>query len=399
MDPENQVSEEDDLSPPDVKASLPPDELKALVIQNLENQGFIINKNKMMPPPMGDKEHLRQLHLYSVEHARLKAKKRMFRYEKRLIQRIAKGSEINVSQMKPRLVAVTPGSHEEWLFRYAALHWSIPVSSGYGRRLRFLVIDEYNEKLIGIIGLGDPVYSLGDRDRWIGWNEETHKEKLHYVMDAFALGAVPPYSNLLCGKLVAMLCASVEVQEAFTTKYQGKKSRILDKELDPRLALITTTSALGRSSIYNRLRFEKESIFQRVGMTRGSGEFHFSNGIYSALSTFALENCATTSKQAKWGGGFRNKREVIQKSLSALGLSGKWRYHGVQREIFAVPLASNTQAFLNGEDEEPHFFERSMAQLSDFFVERWMKPRSGNDTSYREFDPQSWLLWPDDDVE
>ena len=39
--------------------------------------------------------------------------------------------------------------------------------------------------------------------------------RLRNVMDAFVLGAVPPYRELLCGKLVAMLAASDEVRDAF----------------------------------------------------------------------------------------------------------------------------------------------------------------------------------------
>lgn len=39
----------------------------------------------------------------------------------------------------PKLVVVKPESEHELLFRYACLHRSIPVSAGYGRRLRFLV--------------------------------------------------------------------------------------------------------------------------------------------------------------------------------------------------------------------------------------------------------------------
>jgi hypothetical protein len=103
---------------------------------------------------------------------------------------------------------VKPKSDDELLFRYACAHWSIPVSSGYGRRLRFLVKDESNGKLIGLFGLGDPVYSMRARDEWIKWDSSAKKERLYNVMDAYVLGAVPPYASLLCGKLVAMLVLS-----------------------------------------------------------------------------------------------------------------------------------------------------------------------------------------------
>ena len=102
-------------------------------------------------------------------------------------------------------------------------------------------------------------------------------------MDLFVLGAVPPYSYLLCGKLVALLATSQAVQKAFSHRYHGRQSCISRKPLDGRLALLTTTSALGRSSLYNRLRYRELPAFRSVGFTRGFGDFHFSNGIYGDL--------------------------------------------------------------------------------------------------------------------
>ena len=189
--------------------------------------------------------------------------------------------------MRPRLVVVRPDSEDELPFRYARLHWSVPVSAGYGRRLRFLVCDEYNEKLIGLFALGDPVFSLGPRDRWIGWDAKQKRARLQCVMDLFVLGAVPRYPQLLCAKLVALLATSSEVQQAFHKEYHGKRSFIRRKALDGRLALLTTTSALGRSSLYNRLTYRGQPVFQSVGFTHGSGEFHFSNGFYEDLREYA----------------------------------------------------------------------------------------------------------------
>jgi hypothetical protein len=128
--------------------------------------------------------------------------------------------------IQPSLVEVNPDSEDELLFRYVSLHWSIPVSKGYGRRLRFLVVDQANDKLIGIIGLGDPVIALAARDKWIGWDRNTRHERLRYVIDAFVLGAVPPYSYLLCGKLIALLAASSDVRSRFFNKHRKRHSLI-----------------------------------------------------------------------------------------------------------------------------------------------------------------------------
>jgi hypothetical protein len=78
------------------------------------------------------------------------------------------------------------------------------------------------------------VFSVKARDEWVGWTVEKRRERLKHVMDAFILGAVPPYSYLLGGKLVAMLAASNEVRQAFREKYRGQA--VDDQRLPPRRA-------------------------------------------------------------------------------------------------------------------------------------------------------------------
>lgn len=362
-------------------------------MRSLRRQGFSVNGRIVLPPGDLSKEAVRRLHEAAVEHRREHCKEGLVRYEKDLLSHIASGREVLPENVSPRLVEVEPGSKEELLFRYAGLHWSIPVSSGYGRRLRFLVTDEQNGKLIGLFGLGDPVFSLAARDEWIGWDAEAKREDLHHVMDAFVLGAVPPYSFLLCGKLIAMLTASNEVTDAFTRKYGGRRSLILGRPLDGRLALITTTSALGRSSVYNRLKYGDRLLFQSVGFTKGSGEFHFSNGLYEAISEYALKYCEPTAKQDRWGTGFRNRREVVRKFLAKVELSAEWLYHGIKREIFVVPLAHNAREFLRGGDSRLFWFDQPADNLFEFFRERWLLPRSRNDERYRYWEPGEWALW------
>jgi hypothetical protein len=370
------------------------DRLRELIKRSLRGQGFRLKNGLVLPPQDMGKENLRQLHAHAVEHRIEKAKPRLIGYENELIDYFASGSEVDPEAISPRLVEVTRDSIEELLFRYISLHWSIPVSSGYGRRLRFLVIDQSNQKVMGAIGIGDPVYSMGSRDSWIAWDAATRRSRLQHVMDAFVLGAVPPYSQLLGGKLVAMLAASDEIRQAFKRKYGESQSRIRRKRLDGRLALITTTSALGRSSIYNRLKIQDRFIFEPIGFTRGSGDFHFANGLYREISAYATRYCQPSSKKARWGGGFRNRREVVKKCLVKIGLSTEMVYHGIQREVFAVPLASNVREFLRGEHSRLQWYGYSTDELFQHFRSRWLLPRSKTNDSYKHWDKANWRIWP-----
>lgn len=340
-----------------------------------------------------DKGFLRKLHAGAVQHTIERSREGLERHESRLLSFIASGHEVNPDGIQPRLVEVLPDSEEELLFRYCRLHWTIPVSSGYGRRLRFLVFDDSNGKLIGLFGLGDPVFSLGPRDRWIGWSREAKRRRLQCVMDLFVLGAVPPYSHLLCGKLVALLATSWEVQQAFRRKYAGQRSYIRRQDLDGRLALLTTTSALGRSSLYNRLTYWGAPVFSSVGFTQGFGEFQFINGLYHDIQQFGLARCKATAKHGRWGKGFRNRRELLRKVLPLLGLSRELVYHGVQREIFVAPLAKNTREFLMGEHQRLYAYRRTASELFAWFRQRWLLPRAARDQTFRSFEPETYRLW------
>ena len=368
-------------------------DLRSRIVASLADQGFRISGRSLVPPDALSKGQIRKLHREAAAHNRARSRAGLEKHESRLLTHVANGSDVVPEAVRPALDLVKPGSDDELLFRFARLHWSIPVSAGYGRRMRFLVRDRSNGKLIGIIGLGDPVFGLRPRDEWIGWDYETRRRRLRNVMDLFVLGAVPPYSALLCGKLVAILATSREVIAEFRRKYGGRASYIRQKSFDGRLALLTTTSALGRSSVYNRLRCDGGARYRSVGYTSGSGDFHFCNGFYRDLRQFALEHCDATAKHEAWGNGFRNRRELVRKTLPLLGLSTKLMYHGVKREVFVVPLAENSTAYLRGDDSRLQYYDKGVDDIFEWFKYRWLLPRAKRDRSYRDYRRQEYRLW------
>lgn len=367
--------------------------LRRDILLSLRRQGYLVRNGRVELPVNVTKDDLRRINEMACQRKREEARPRLARHEEHLLRYIAAGYEVLPEKVRPRLVQVQSGTADELLFRYACLHWSIPVSPGYGRRLRFLVMDQSNGKLMGLFGLGDPVYSLRARDHWIGWDVEAKKERLYHVMDAFVLGAVPPYSHLLCGKLVAMLARSDTVRKAFRQRYGGRKSLISGKVRKPYLALITTASALGRSSLYNRIRINGTEYWHRIGTTEGWGEFHFSNGVYADIRAYAERWCEATAKKESWGTGFRNKREVIRKVLSRLDLSTDLGNHGIKREIYGAPLGHDALAFLRGETEYPRFISATETSIWNAFRKRWFLPRAERYADFLAFEPHSYRLW------
>jgi len=369
--------------------------LRDAIIRSLRKQGYSVRRGVIHTPKNPSKDDYRTLNEMAVRKKLEKSGPGVRRYEDRFLAKyIANGWEIEPKEITPRLVLVQPNSEHELLFRYACLHWSIPVSAGYGRRLRFLVLDESNGKLIGLFGLGDPVFAMRARDRWIGWEKEAKAERLYHVMDAYVLGAVPPYSFLLGGKLVAMIVCSNEVRNAFRRKYQGHETLIRKQTRLPYLVLVTTTSALGRSSIYNRLRVNGHQYWVSLGFTQGSGEFHFANGVYDLMRSYVEAYCEPTAKHKAWGDGFRNRREVVRKCLSRLGLSADLIYHGIRRELFAAPLGREALRFLRGEVQRPCFYDWPLSRLFEIFADRWLLGRAERMPQYREYSREQYRLWP-----
>lgn len=368
-------------------------QLRKKILSTLEMQGFVVSDRKIELPEPCSKDTLRKISSFAVEYARERSKGGLKKHEDQLIRFIANGNEITPDSIKPRLLTVEPKSENERLFRYIRLHWSVPVSAGYGRRLRFLVMDESNDKLIGIIGLCDPVYALKARDEWIGWNEEQKKNRLYHVMDAFVLGAVPPYNQLLCGKLIAMLIMAREIRQVFRERYADTESLISGKKREPLLALVTTASAFGRSSIYNRLKIGDHRFMQSVGYTKGSGDFQFYNGAYKDLTLFVKKHCEPSLKHQEWGSGFRNKREIIKKGLKAIGLPGRLAYHNINREIFLSPLAKNAPEFLRGETNVLDDYDVSVDDIYDMFRKRWLIQRATTHSDYKTFSNSEYRLW------
>jgi len=202
------------------------EEVRALVVDHLTELGFVHSGGAFELLGPLTKERIRKLYEGARQAKAEKNRDFLGRYFKELADHFASGGDLDPSRISPVLEIVETGGESARVFRLATLLWSVPVSAGYGRRMRFVVRDAYNGKVIGIFALGDPVFNLKARDQWIGWDSEDRKHRLSHVMDAYVVGAVPPYSLLIGGKLVALLTTCSEVRELHRLKYSGRTSVI-----------------------------------------------------------------------------------------------------------------------------------------------------------------------------
>ena len=350
--------------------------LRSRVLTEMQLAGFVVQASGLLSLPDGDDEKAIARELHSLQRGALLARSAEFilEWEDKVLEWFANGGEVDVDRIKPRVFPVE-SELESAVFRYASLHWSVPVSQGYGRRTRFLVTDETNGKLIGIMALGDPVFNLGVRDRLIEWDQAQRKRRLYNVYDAFVLGAVEPYRQLLAGKLVALCAVSNEIASYLTSKYEGKKTVISKESKSAEPVLVTTTSALGRSSVYNRLAVDGRLVFRSIGFTEGFGHFHFSDELFDELAAFVRSGGAKL-RGHQYGDGPNWRIRTLRAGLESIGLDGDLLRHGIRREVFIAPRGLAWQAVLRGETDELLPFDYPLEYLSGFWRERWAVPRA-----------------------
>ena len=308
------------------------------------------------------------------------------RWWPRLKSSFADGDSLDLQRLRPTLEPVQADQPSGALFRLASLLWSAPVSRGFGRRIRFLVRDERSGALLGLIGLTDPVFNLKARDDAVGWTGEMRRHRLVHVMDAFVLGAVPPFNAILGGKLIACLLRTRDVKAAFDLKYGHRPGLISKTQKDARLTAVTTASALGRSSVYNRLSISGRIYLESLGYSSGFGHFHVPENVFQALRRITAAAGREDADAFDFGQGPSWRFRVIRAGLRALELDQSLLHHGVRRELFISRLASNTDAFLCGEEDSPCFPNLESADaVAGAALERWVLPRAARDPVWRNF--------------
>jgi hypothetical protein len=309
-----------------------------------------------------------------------------------LLRWFAQGEEVCPERIAPRLIPADPDRETGFVFRLATALWSVPVSRGFGRRMRFLVVDDHNQKLIGVFALGDPVFNLRVRDSWIGWGVREREQRLVGVLDAYVVGAVPPYSLLLGGKLVASLIGSREVAQEFYRRYGDRSGLISGEQKRARLALVTVTSALGRSSLYNRLRLPGLVELVRIGTTEGWGHFHFPEDIFADLRQLLAMDGHKYAEGYRYGDGPNWRIRVIRVALERIGVDGDLLRHGIAREVFAMPIAANWQQYLQGSEAEAVVCRPTVSDITAASLQRWVVPRAERRPEYRAWTTEDLLV-------
>ena len=339
--------------------------------------------------PGDSKDHIRSMHEAARER-HLADHEKWTRNAWRLRQHFfAEGADLNPDAISPRLIQVV-NTEQQDLFRLARYTWSLPYSRGYGRRLRFLIVDAgHDNAVMAILGLQSPPIDFPLRDKDIDYPPGRKVQMVNQTMDIYTLGAVPPYNHLLAGKLAVYAAASREVREAYQERYSEAVSQIERRILPAHLVMLTTTSAFGRSSLYNRIRYRGREVAQRLGETTGYGNVRLNavRDIYPQIKEFLVQE-GYEERMGFGKGGPKEAWRNITQVMQMLGIKGDDAlHHGIRREAWAIPLAKNAWKYLSGQSRRPVYYQASFDRLAQHWRRRWMLPRSERE---RDGDWRNW---------
>ncbi|QAY91483.1 Druantia anti-phage system protein DruA [Pseudomonas sp. ACM7] len=366
--------------------------LKRKLREHLHSLGFTKTAEGALRAPGNSKDAIRTLHSAQREERLIASENFVTRAGGKLMQYFASGMDVKPEKISPVLERVSSGTWQSDLFRLASMSWSVPVSSGFGRRLRYLVWDQSNGKLMGIIAVGDPVFNLGVRDKFIGWNSEDRGARLVNLMDAYVLGAIPPYNALLGGKLIACLLRSRDIYNDFAKTYGASTGIISQKKKKARLLSIITTSSMGRSSVYNRLKLNGTEYLKSIGYTGGWGHFHIPDWLFMELRDYLRHIDHTYADQHAYGQGPNWRLRTTRAALLALGFKDDLMRHGIQREVFICQIASNATKILQTGKGKPEISSLlSVREIADMALDRWVIPRANNTPDFKYWRPNDLI--------
>jgi len=216
------------------------------------------------------------------------------------------------------------------------------------------------------------------------------------VADLTVCGAIPPYNEVLGGKLVAMLMTSPEVVAEYRRRYGRTRSviassmagRVVRRPAD--LVFIGTTTIYGqRPSQYDRISIPCADgpaggavRYAYLGRTRGLGTFQFGDLTVKAFQEFLRQSSNGLQVNSVFGEGANPRLRKIRDALEELGLpEDELLHHGTPRLVYGVQLALNMRDYLLGRVKRPKYLmpsrlpRKATEGIVRWWFERWLMNR------------------------
>jgi hypothetical protein len=310
---------------------------------------------------MVDKENLKNelLGLRQLTQAEQKSKQ-VIKYGEELIN---ESMEVNPENIKPKLISVD-SKHPLWK-QWKAIEQNVAsfeFRRSPGRNCYFLVVNEYDNKNLGILDVAADFLSLGARDEYVGWDKEQRKKYNRNIANISICVPTRHFGyNLSGGKLLALLGASTEVAEHWKNKYNDD------------LVGVTVTSLYGRGVQYNRLK-----QFKYLGKTKGQGTCQIPDNLYKQCREL-VEEYEGEIKGGCFTRGKNSRINIIRKACKYLDIDAKvLTTHGRERGIYWCDRGDMTHEFLKGETTKYIPKNYSIEELFTYWKETWAYRRLKN---------------------
>lgn len=240
------------------------------------------------------------------------------------------------------------------------------------------------------------------------------------MMELNVCGAIPPYNEILGGKLVALLAMSPQVIDDYQKRYGNRRSEIASRlknedVIRPAdLVFMGTTSLyyVG-SSQYNRVKIPSEIFengypveWKKMGMTVGFGTMHISKATSMSFNEVISADRGYNHFNHVFGEGASPKMRLMVQAIRYLlecsnEDSKDLAKHAMSRIVYGACLAKNTNEYLLGYDSEPEYYfdknniEGETQKIIDFWLNRWVLSRLEFSPIFdriREFDKNAFLV-------
>lgn len=238
------------------------------------------------------------------------------------------------------------------------------------------------------------------------------------MMELNVCGAIPPYNEILAGKLVALLATSPQVIHDYKERYSNRASMIASRLKGENvyrpadLVYVGTTSLyyVG-SSQYNRLKIpgsvfgsDFDIVWKKLGMTIGFGTMHISKA--TTLSLTEATSDGFNRINHVFGEGASPKMRLLTMSIRELLESTNedskdFSKHAMSRIVYGACLASNALDYLMGKDVTPKYYtdvdcyQDGTKKIIEYWTTRWLSSRLNYAPVFERihgFDKKSFLV-------
>ncbi|MBF9030627.1 DUF4338 domain-containing protein [Rhodobacterales bacterium HKCCE3408] len=223
-------------------------------------------------------------------------------------------------------------------------------------------------------------------------NEIKKRHLATEVADLAVCGAIPPYNQLLGGKLVALAMGSREARKAYSNRYGEQVSEIASQIggkaviRSSDLKLITTTSLYGiGSNQYTRLSLRRvaypelptDVVWKKLRSGAGVSVTHISDETVGLMRDLGVAVYGRRRINSVFGEGSSPRMRQIREGLNLIGINDDSilkQSHG--RKVYGCELYEGARDDLLGFGKKSK--KRASAPLrsiSRAWVRRWLMPR------------------------